>query len=158
VDWRQRVPVLAAALWWGSLTTLGFLVVPLLFRHLPTAPLAGQTAAKLFTAQTWLSLGCGLVVLLGARGRGETVRMDWGRGAFAWLFAGLLLALIVEFGIAPRIVARENLRLWHALGSAMYALQWLCALVVLWKLAAGRSREGGHPRQGGEPISPGGPS
>jgi hypothetical protein len=158
VDWRQRVPVLAAALWWGSLTTLGFLVVPLLFRHLPTAPLAGQTAAKLFTAQTWLSLGCGLVVLLGARGRGEAVRMDWGRGAFAWLFAGLLLALIVEFGIAPRIVARENLRLWHALGSAMYALQWLCALVVLWKLAAGRSREGGHPRQGGEPISPGGPS
>ena len=32
----SRLPVYAAALWWGSLTTIGFLVVPLLFMHLPT--------------------------------------------------------------------------------------------------------------------------
>jgi hypothetical protein len=168
VGWRQRVPVLAAALWWGSLTTLGFLVVPLLFKHLPTPALAGQTAAKLFTAQTWVSLGCGLLVLLGARSGGDQPRLDWGRGAIGFVLAGLLLALLVEFGVAPRIVARENLRLWHSLGSGMYALQWLCALVVLWKVTGERSAAGhpgerrdpdpgsersaaGHPRAGGDP-------
>ena len=46
----------------------------------------------------------------------------------------MLLALLVEYGVAPRIVARENLALWHRVGSAMYFLQWLCAGVVSWKL------------------------
>jgi hypothetical protein len=45
--------------------------------------------------------------------------------------AGLLLAVLVEFGVAPNIVnARAgggNLRLWHGLGSAMYLAQWLAA-------------------------------
>ena len=157
--WRQRLPVLAAALWWGSLSTLGFLVVPLLFRHLPTPALAGQTAATLFTAQTWVSLACGVVVLLAARGEDRTPRMDWARGAVAYALAGLLLALLVEFGIAPRIVARENLRLWHSLGSAMYALQWVCALVVLWKSAGAQAGAGAAGEVADAPaLSPGGPS
>jgi hypothetical protein len=50
-----------------------------------------------------------------------------------YVVAGLLLALLVEFAVAPRIVARENLKLWHSLGSGMYLLQWLCAGVALWK-------------------------
>jgi hypothetical protein len=33
-------------------------------------------------------------------------------------------------------VARDNLKLWHAVGSGMYLLQWLCAGVTLWKVAA----------------------
>ncbi|MGV2528349.1 UNVERIFIED_CONTAM: DUF4149 domain-containing protein, partial [Bacillus thuringiensis] len=28
---RERLPVLAAALWWGSLTAMGFVAVPMLF-------------------------------------------------------------------------------------------------------------------------------
>ena len=56
MNWRARLPVFAAALWWGSLTTTGFVVVPLLFAHLPTPALAGQTAARLFTAQNISSI------------------------------------------------------------------------------------------------------
>lgn len=52
---------------------------------------------------------------------------------------GMLLALLAEFAVAPRIVARENLRLWHSVGSAMYFLQWLCAGVTFWKLTPQRS-------------------
>jgi hypothetical protein len=139
VGWRDRVPVLAAALWWGSLTATGFIAVPLLFAHLPTPALAGQTAARLFTAQTWIAIACGLVLMVSARAAHEPVRTDWGRGALAFLAAGLLLALLGEFAVAPRIVARQNLRLWHTLGSAFYALQWVCAGTVLWKLAGLRS-------------------
>jgi hypothetical protein len=41
----------------------------------------------------------------------------------------------VEFAVAPRIVARENLKLWHNLGSGMLLLQWVCAGATLWQLA-----------------------
>jgi hypothetical protein len=50
--------------------------------------------------------------------------------------AGVMLALLAEFAVAPRIMARENLKLWHGVGSGMYLLQWLCAGAVLWKMTA----------------------
>jgi hypothetical protein len=135
----DRLGLLAAALWWGSLTAVGAWVVPLLFAHLPTPTLAGGMAARLFSAQTWVALGCGVVLLMVSRPRGEAPRMDWAGGALAWLLAGLLAALLLEFGVAPRIVARENLKLWHAVGSGLYLLQWACAGAVLYKLAGLRS-------------------
>jgi hypothetical protein len=136
LNWKDRAAVLSAALWFGSLAAVGFLVVPLLFAHLPSPALAGQTAARLFTAQSWLSLGCGFVLVLAARFGEENPALDWGRGALGWVFGGLLLALLGEFAVAPRIVARQNLALWHTLGSGFYLMQWLCATVVLWKLTA----------------------
>ena len=60
----SKLSIFTAALWWGSLTTLGFFVVPMLFQHLPTKALAGNMAARLFEVQTWVSVGCGLVLLL----------------------------------------------------------------------------------------------
>lgn len=129
-------PVMMAALWWGSLTAVGFIVVPLLFAHLGTPAQAGAMAARLFTAQTYVALGCGLLLIVLSRGREDTARMDWANGALLFVVAGLLLALLAEFAVAPRIVARQNLKLWHAVGSGMYLVQWLCAGTVLWKAAS----------------------
>ncbi len=130
---RARLPVFAAALWWGSLTTIGFVVVPLLFSQLPTPAMAGQMAARLFTAQTWISLACGVVLLMAARSRDTSRPVGWTGGALFLILGGLLLALLAEFAVAPRIVARDNLRLWHAVGSAMYLVQWLCAAALLYR-------------------------
>lgn len=123
-----------AALWWGSLTTLGALVVPLLFVHLPSPALAGGMAAKLFAAQTWLSTGCGLLLLLIHRPGQAGSDNGRAQSALVFMLLGVLLALLSEFAVAPRIVSRENLRLWHSVGSAMFALQWLCAGVTFWQL------------------------
>lgn len=133
--WKARIPLLAAALWWGSLSAIGFLAVPLLFAHLGTPAQAGQMAARLFAAQAWVSLGCGIAILMSARDEEGTPRMDWAGGAIVFVLGGMLLALLGEFAVAPRIVARQNLAFWHAAGTAMYAAQWLCALCVLWRLA-----------------------
>lgn len=133
---RDRLALFSAALWWGSLSAVGFLVVPMLFAHLATPASAGNMAARLFGAMTWVALACGLVLLACARERGATSRMDWSGGASVFVIGGMLLALLSEFAVAPRIVARENLRLWHSVGSAMVALQWVCAGVVLWKLSS----------------------
>ncbi len=139
---RERLAVMLAALWWGSLTAVGFMVVPLLFAHLPTPAMAGGMAAKLFNAQTWVSLACGVLLLMASRERGDGGTAAWARTAMPFIVAGLLAALLVEFAVAPRIVARENLKLWHSLGSGMYLIQWLCAGLALWKSLPPRA--GGH--------------
>ncbi len=131
----RRFAALLAALWWGSLTTIGFLVVPLLFANLPTPAMAGGMAAKLFAAQTWVSMACGLLLLLLSRSKQSQTLSQWAQVAIIFITLGLLTALLNQFAVAPRIVARENLRLWHSVGSVMYLVQWLCAGIVLWKLA-----------------------
>ena len=135
---RQRLPVLLAALWWGSLTTLGFMVVPLLFAVLPTPAMAGGMAAKLFTAQTWLSMACTLFLLLVFRSKQALAQVTSVQPATIFIAFGFLAAVWVEFAVSPHIVARENLRLWHGLGSALYLLQWLAAGATLWKVSAQR--------------------
>ncbi len=133
---HARLALFAAALWWGSLTAVGAWVVPLLFANLPSPAMAGGMAAKLFSAQTWVALGSGLVLLMVIRGREESVSMDAMGGVLMLVVTGMLLALLVEFGVAPKIMARQDLKLWHSVGSVMFALQWVCAGAVLWRVGA----------------------
>jgi hypothetical protein len=126
-----RLQIFLAALWWGSLTTVGFMVVPMLFMHLETPAIAGQMAAKLFSAQTWLALACGVLLLLAAKRQ----NLDQAHTPSPWVLAGMLLALLIELAVKPHIMARDNLALWHNLGSAFYVLQWLCAGKMLWALS-----------------------
>lgn len=144
--WRVRLSLLAAALWWGSLTALGAWVVPLLFIQLPAPSLAGNMAARLFTAQTWVALGCGLLLLMALRPRGADRLDAVAQRTLAWVAAGMLLAIGLEFVVAPRIVAREDLRLWHSMGSALLGLQWVCAGAALW-------RQGHWPATGEGPAA-----
>lgn len=133
-------PVWIAALWWGSLTTLGFGVVPLLFAYLPSPALAGATAAKLFEFQTWVSVSLGLLLLVASRALRWPELSALIQAATVFIIGGMLLAMLVQFGVTPRIVAHQNLTFWHTVGSAMYFLQWICAgatFHALIKLDAG---------------------
>ena len=132
----RLLPAWVAAAWAGSLTTLGFFVVPMLFAYLPSPAMAGSMAAKLFSAQTWVSVACGMLLLMFFRSNRPLVPVDKAQTATLFVAAGVLLALLVEFAVAPHIVARDNLLLWHRVGSAMYFLQWVCALVVFGKLVS----------------------
>jgi hypothetical protein len=124
---------LVAAVWWGSLTALGAWVVPLLFAHAPTKAVAAGMAVHLFSAQAWVGLVCGLLSLSAQR------HIDRVRGRShvpsALILAAMLMAAIVEWGIAPRIVARENMLLWHSLGTAFWVLQWGCLTAHVWRLS-----------------------
>jgi hypothetical protein len=136
---KDRVALMLAALWWGSLTTVGFLVVPMLFARLGNPAVAGNFAGQLFAAQTWVAIGCGLVLLIHFRTKGDD---GFGKPVLAGIFlvlAALLLALLQEYAVAPRIIARDNLRLWHSVGSGMYLAQWLCAGTLLWRMTRAKS-------------------
>jgi hypothetical protein len=136
---RYRFGLMLAALWWGSLTALGFVVVPMLFTYLPSPAAAGQMAAKLFTAQTWLSIACTMMMLLIYNQKGSELEDKRAQVAIKFIVTGLLLVMLVEFGVSPRIVSAHadggNLKLLHGLGSALYFGQWLCAGLTLWRLS-----------------------
>ena len=126
---KARLPLLAAALWWGSGMGLGFVAAPLLIRHAASVPQAAAFTLEIFQAQTWLALACGVALLL-TRPRAPQPP----DAALVGLAAlGMLLALLVQHAAAPRIAAREPL--WHAAGALLYAGQCLCAGVLLWRLA-----------------------
>jgi hypothetical protein len=124
-----------AAAWLMSLSTIGFLVVPLLFMYLPSPALAGGMAAHLFSAQTVLSAACATGLLALVRAPRCEIATDVAPGLTLWALGGVLLALLVELGVAPRIVAREDLAFWHRIGTVMYAGQWVCALAVFAMLS-----------------------
>jgi hypothetical protein len=138
MDLKARLAVLAAALWWGSLGAIGFVAVPLLFANAASPAVAGALAGKLFSALSWIGVGCGVVLLMAARSRDGTATLGWAGGAVGYVLLGMLAALLQEFAIAPHILAREDLAFWHSAGTAALAVQWLCALVVLWKVTGRR--------------------
>ncbi len=135
---RRQWPLLLAALWWGSLSALSFVAVPLAFAHFGHPALAGPYAAKLFQFQSWASLIVALCLLLWARAQAE--RTQTAGTLLASLLLAALAALVQEFGVAQRILSARSsggdLRLWHGAGTLLVLLQWTCALRVLLRLAA----------------------
>ena len=120
-----------------DLTALGAWIVPIMFVHLPTSALAGGMAAKLLTAQTWVTLVCGLCLLVSFRSNQPLAPVAPTSPAILLIVSGMLLALLVEFAVAPRIALRENLRLWHN----------FAAVVVRYRHSLGLERAAG-PRSG----------
>lgn len=147
----QRQAILLAALWWGGITALSFLAVPLLFASLGSPAVAGPVAAKVFSLQCRVGLVLGLVLLLILRRwRGEaTAIAPAALTTMGFVLFAMLLALLQEFGVAQNIVTARasggNLRLWHAVGSVMVLGQWLCAGAVLWRVS-GASGSGNQAR------------
>lgn len=131
---KDRFALMLAAFWWGSLTTIGFLVVPMLFAKLGNPSVAGNFAGQLFEAQSWVAIGCGLILLIHFRSKADDRMSGPAMTAIMLILAALLLALLQQYAVAPRILARENLKLWHTVGSGMYLVQWLCVGALLWRM------------------------
>ena len=119
--WAVRL--FAAALWWGSLTTVCFVIAPLLFVHLPTPAIAGNLAAKLFTAQTWVSSACALLLLWGVRSKTKPDHAPKDYFAMLFIVLAILLWFLVVFGVSPLILTRKNLNFLHGLGVSLYEVQ-----------------------------------
>ncbi|HEY9096542.1 MAG TPA: DUF4149 domain-containing protein [Hydrogenophaga sp.] len=150
-----RWSMMLAALWWGAITGMSFVAVPLMFAKLGPG-LAGPVAAKLFSIQSWIGLALGLGLLLLLRGQRDAVQgsspseasseqamasMRAVLSTMGIVVFAMLLAMLQEFGVAQKIVTARStggdLRLWHGLGSVLVLGQWLCSATVLWRLSRG---------------------
>lgn len=129
-----RLCVAVVALWWASLVLLGTWIVPALFRSLPTKAMAGQMAASLFSTQAWVAMICGLLLLILGRAHRSPLCARWCQAQQLLVLGAVLAALLVEFAVAPHIVARENLALWHSFGSGLLLLQLVLVSLLMWRL------------------------
>lgn len=131
-----RWPLLAASLWWGGMTVLSFVAVPVLFAQLGSPAVARLVAAKLFQLQSWASVVLALGLLLWCRFK--AVPALW-QTLLPWLLLAALAGLVQEFGVAQRILharaAGDSVALWHRIGTGLVLVQWLCALRVWWRLS-----------------------
>jgi hypothetical protein len=142
-----RARLLLTALWAGSLWTVGYLVAPTLFATLPDRILAGTIAGSLFRAEAWLSVVCGLMLLVLQMLHDRQVRT---RGV---QLIGLMLActLIGYFSLHPFMAAlREaagpagvaassaNLQfgILHGISSGLYLIESLLGAVLMLNTVA----------------------
>jgi len=108
-----RLKLFLGAFWWGSLSAVGFMVVPLLFANMDAPADAGRIAAVLFTAQTWVCVVCGLGLIVAAKRQMQDDTLFSRESIKAqpsgWVIAGMLCALLLEFLVSPHILARQDL-------------------------------------------------
>ena len=132
---QARLPLLLAALWWGSLTATAAVAVPVLQAHFASPVQAASATATVLAAQTWISIACCALLLVFSKRKYAEKQEAWAQAAMPFILGGLLLALVAQYGVAPRVAAKQG-AVWSYAGVAMLALQWLCALGSLWKVTA----------------------
>jgi peptidoglycan biosynthesis protein MviN/MurJ (putative lipid II flippase) len=138
---HARFPLLLSALWWGSVSAVGGVAVPALWAYLPSPIQAGGAVAAVLAAQTWISIACCVLLLVFSKRKHSEKQEDWAQGAMVFILGGLLSALVAQYGVAPRVVARQS-ELWNYAGMALLALQWCCALCTLWRVAGAQPHAG----------------
>lgn len=132
-------------LWAGSLWTVGYVVAPTLFITLPDRALAGMIAGQVFRVEAWLSLACGLgllVLFAAAHGLAHKRLMLW------LVTAMLLCTLVGYFGLQPAMAAlkaelapgtvlegaaRARFGMLHGVASLIYLIQSVLAVMLVWR-------------------------
>ena len=140
---------LLVTMWAGSLWTVGYLAAPLFFMILQDRMLAGTMAGILFRAEAWLSLVCGLFLLI-------IFRADPyfpSRSTCMRLVVGMLLCVLVGyFGLQPFMaeiraaasqaggVMDETMRarfgFLHGIASLIYMVQSILAVALVLRSRA----------------------
>jgi hypothetical protein len=117
-------------LWAGSLWSLAAWVAPTLFYAQSDRHLAGVLAARLFSIETYVSLGVTALALLLP-----------GRTRFVWAYLAAALLSVNEW-ILKGIMAQAHVRgtvaslsfvAWHAVSAALYVLACIAVLRLVWK-------------------------
>lgn len=146
--WISRARLLIAALWAGSLWTIGYLAAPTLFATLFDRVLAGTIAGNLFRAESWLSVICGALLLVLQKLRNRQA-LPGDRQGVRLIVAMLVCTLVGYFCLQPFMVAlRETagpagvmasgaklqFAVLHGLSSGIYLIESLLGAALILKI------------------------
>jgi len=103
----QRMRLLVAVFWAGSLWTIGYLVAPTLFATLHDSALAGTIVGSLLAREAWVSIVCAalLLVLVGTARSIDTVQK---RRLAIVIGVMLACALAIYLGVQPAMAALKD--------------------------------------------------
>ena len=146
----QRLFVVIAGVWVGSLFTVGYLVVPTIFANLQDRQVAGMIAAAIFQAEAYVSvLACVTLLLLAntliKRNIGNYRSTRWA------ILVLLLISAMTCFGFIPYmnalrqealllgvpVMASPSASLFgrlHGISSGLFLIQSLLGLWMVWRL------------------------
>lgn len=135
---------LVIAIWLGSQMAIGYIVAPVLFSQLADRTLAGELAGGMFSVMAWVSLACGvylLLYLIAIKRRGVF------RSSVFWLVTLMLgITAISHFGIQPLMAQlkhdalplpvtesafHDRFALWHGVSSGLYLLQTIFGIALV---------------------------
>ncbi|GGC04984.1 hypothetical protein GCM10007205_12740 [Oxalicibacterium flavum] len=143
--------ILVATLWVGALWTIGFIVAPTLFSTLGDRELAGSIAGNLFRVMAWLSIGCGVFLLLTQRLRTRTFAADDGR-PLHWLVIAMMACTVLGYFCLQPFMAelrealhglqdpvqiadlRRQFGLLHGASTVVYVVQSLLGVALIVKV------------------------
>ncbi len=146
----QRLFMLIAGVWVGSLFTVGYLVVPTIFTTLQDRQVAGMIAAAIFQVEAYLSVAVCLGLLTFANLLIKR-KVDHYRN-IRWIILVLLLcSLLTCFGLIPYmdalrqealllgipVMASPSASLFgrlHGISSGLFLIQSLLGLWMVWRL------------------------
>jgi uncharacterized membrane protein len=146
----QRLFVLIAGVWVGSLFTVGYLVVPTIFANLQDRQVAGMIAAAIFQAEAYVSVVVCVALLLMAN---TLIKRNIGNyRSTRWVILVLLLiSAMTCFGFIPYmnalrqealllgvpVMASPSASLFgrlHGISSGLFLIQSLLGLWMVWRL------------------------
>lgn len=133
-------------LWVGGLWAIGGIAAPTLFAEIPDRQLAGNVAGELFKWIAWVGIVAGTYLLIHRLGRHGFQALKQG---FFWIVLVMLLLVVGQhFGIQPVMQAlkdqampqavmesafRDRFKTWHGVANAVYVLESLLGLVLVWR-------------------------
>ena len=145
----QRVFSLITGLWVGSLITIGFIVVPILFSSLGDRQVAGMVAANLFKVTAYAGVVICTTLMVTAN---FLVRHNISRYRLArWILLGMLACSIGSaFILIPWMNSLRDHALYlglsvresshaalfsklHGASSALYMIQTVLGLLLVWR-------------------------
>lgn len=140
----HHLATLSVTAWAGSLWAIGYLAVPVLFYAQPDRQLAGILAGGMFVKAGYLGLVCG--IYLAGYCVSLSGRAVFRQKLFRTVAAMLLLALAIQFGIAPAMAALKaqalpldvmnsafagQFRMLHGLSSIAYLSESLLGVYLV---------------------------
>jgi hypothetical protein len=124
----------------GSLWAIGYLAVPILFATLDERMVAGMLAGRMFTAVSFIGLGCGAALLAMTIAAGSRALRE---PRVIVLVLMLALVAVGEFVLQPMMAelklqglvegsaAAARFGMLHGIASLLYLVNSVCGLVLL---------------------------
>lgn len=143
----NRARLLITTLWVGSLWAIGYLAAPTLFATLFDRVLAGTVAGSLFRSEAWLSLVCGVILLILQSRRNRAVTKQ--RAVMPLIAAMMLCTLVGYFGLQPFMAqlreaagpagvmagaAHQQFAILHGVSMVIYLIESLLGAWLVFKV------------------------
>jgi hypothetical protein len=147
-----RAARVIAALWVGSMWTVGYLVAPTLFATLSDRVQAGTIAGSMFRGEAWLSIICAVTLILLLKPLSRQSRKHGGRRVAVLILGMLAATLISHFGLQPLLAAlrgaagptgvmapdlKLQFGILHGISGTIYLIESLLGLALLLALDPG---------------------